>query len=125
MKKYSLVFLFLLISCSHADDELKYSCARPMKQDKFVENRDIDRYNSEVQNYKSCVDEFVLTNKEIIANRSDAISDAINDWNDFVAGKSKKHKEDREFTGSTGVPLGGSHTIDHSDPSKISTGWRF
>jgi len=112
----------LFFGVLYADDLLEYTCARPIKPAKFVENRDVERYNKDVQNYRGCMDEFVAKNKEIVDAHTTAIKEAINDWNGFVAGTKKKQKEDRKFVGEkTGV----SHTVGQSDPYKLTTGFKF
>ena len=72
------------------------------------DSRDMQRYNSAVDNYKTCVDTFVAKRKETIDAERENISKAIDDWNGFVAEANKK-TESQQFTGSTGVPLPRSH----------------
>lgn len=91
-----------------ASDSVTYDCARPLKPNSLQDSRDMQRYNSAVDNYKTCVDTFVAKRKETIDAERENISKAIDDWNGFVAEANKK-TESQQFTGSTGVPLPRSH----------------
>jgi len=124
MKK-SILLIILLLSALHSDELLfKHQCAKPIKPVNITGNRDINRYNSEMQNYKTCMMTFIEKHKALRKKHSDALNDAINEWNSFAGGTRKKNT-DQKFTGSQGVPQGGNHTVGHSDPYKISTGFKF
>lgn len=124
MRKIIFSFGVVGILLLSANDIITYDCARPLLPKQFKEQRDYDIYNSNMENYKSCIDAFIAKNKEAIDVRRDAINKAVEDWNSFVASKNSKSDE-HSITGSQGIPLGGNHTVGHSDPHKISGGWKF
>ncbi|MBE0515733.1 hypothetical protein [Sulfurimonas sp.] len=124
MKKIIFSLVVIGIISLSANDTVVYDCARPLKPSSLQDSRDVQRYNSAVDNYKTCVDTFLVKRKEAISAERENISKAIEDWNGFVAEANKK-TESQKFTGSTGVPLGGSHTVGKSDSSKITTGFKF
>lgn len=60
------------------------SCFQPSKPYQFNSQWELDNFNQEVQDYKTCISNFVNEQKEAAANHQQAASDAIDDWNRFV-----------------------------------------
>lgn len=60
------------------------SCLSPSKPYQFNSQWELDNFNQEVQDYKSCISNFVEEQNEAARNHQQAASDAIDDWNRFV-----------------------------------------
>lgn len=60
------------------------SCFKPSKPYQFNSQWEVDNWNDEVSNYKSCISEFVDEQNRAAANHQQAASDAIDEWNSFV-----------------------------------------
>ncbi len=123
MKK-SIISIATLIVLSVNASEYKLECPRPLKPTEFTQQIEVDSYNSSVNNYKSCIDTFIRQHKQELNKHTQAVNDAVNEWNSFASGTKKKDAK-RKFTGSQGAPEAGSRTVGKSDPYKISTGWKF
>ncbi|RLA74429.1 MAG: hypothetical protein DRG78_21330 [Epsilonproteobacteria bacterium] len=124
MKKSTLIIVLLFSALSASEIQYKHQCARPIKPVSVTSNIEVEKYNNDMQNYQTCMMAFIEKHKVLRKKHTDALNEAIADWNSFASGSKKKDKS-RKFTGSQGVPQGGSHTVGHSDPYKISTGLKF
>ena len=61
-----------------------HSCRQPNKPYEFTSQRQVDRFNSEVEDYRSCINRFVGKQQEAAAAHQNAAQDAIYEWDDFV-----------------------------------------
>jgi len=59
-------------------------CSKPYKPYKFNSQRELDRFNDEVQSYKSCINDFIEEQQEAAKHHSNAANEAIDEWNNFV-----------------------------------------
>jgi len=68
-----------------ADDwQPDHDCTKPYKPYTFSSQWEIENFRNEVEDYKRCIAEFVEEQKDAIHNHTQAIDDAIDEWNDFV-----------------------------------------
>ncbi len=124
MKNLILIIVLLLSALSASKIQYKHQCARPIKPVSINSNSEVRQYNNDMKNYQTCMTAFIEKHKALRKKHTDAVNEAIADWNSFASGTKKKEKS-RKFTGSQEVPQGGNHTVGHSDPYKISTGFKF
>ncbi|WP_227499664.1 hypothetical protein ABWH88_12955 [Marinobacter adhaerens] len=61
-----------------------HSCYEPSKPYEFTSQWEVDQFNSEVEDYRSCINRFVEEQQEAAAAHQQAAQDAIGDWNSFV-----------------------------------------
>lgn len=61
-----------------------HSCSRPYKPYQFNDEWEVQRFESEVQRYKQCIEDFVEEQEDEIQNHRDAAEEAIDEWNRFV-----------------------------------------
>ncbi|UJF24074.1 hypothetical protein L0B52_06950 [Suttonella sp. R2A3] len=64
-----------------------HTCFEPNKPYQFDTQWQEDRFNSEVEDYLSCINRFIEEQQEAIANHKKAAQNAINEWDDFVRRK--------------------------------------
>jgi len=107
-----IILTTLLLASALLATELHPQCAKPIG-------------NANADLYKACIDDFIREHKQKRQEHTKAVNNAINEWNDFVAVRNGTKKQTRTFTGSTGVPIGGAHTVGHSDESRVTTGFKF
>lgn len=60
------------------------SCYRPSKPYEFTSQWEIDSFYNDVDTYRACIEDFVEEQQDEISEHQEAISDAIDEWNDFV-----------------------------------------
>jgi hypothetical protein len=60
------------------------SCHKPYKPYKFTSEYQVRQFESDVQQYKRCISDFVDEQKEEAQNHSEAADRAIEEWNRFV-----------------------------------------
>jgi hypothetical protein len=60
------------------------SCYEPSKPYEFTSQWEVDSFNSEVEDYRSCINRFVEEQQEAAAAHQQAAQDAIGEWNNFV-----------------------------------------
>lgn len=110
----------------HANDEsYELKCAPPIKQTSFASNYEVENYNSKMNIYKGCIDDFIREHKEQIDIHNQALNKAIGQWNTFVNDGKPEKKEDNSITGHTGVSQGSPSTIGHSDPTTLYKKFKF
>ncbi len=85
MKKLILVISLVLSINMYADNyEPSHYCTKPYKPYEFTDQYELDLYNSQVQTYKNCIQEFVDEQEDAIRNHSNARNSAIDEWNSFA-----------------------------------------
>ena len=90
MKTINVLKLLLSISLffpsiSQADMfEPNHSCSKPYKPYKFNNQYEVDNFNDDVRRYKECINDFIEEQNDSIKNHSNAVDNAIDDWNRFV-----------------------------------------
>lgn len=106
------------------ENKVNHKCSKPIKLVSFKDSRQVEKYNEKVQYYSTCIKDFVNKYKN---NRkySESVNNAIKEWNSFAKSTQKEKSDNVTFSGSTGVKNGGSHTVGHSDPTRITGEWKF
>ncbi|MGE4340444.1 MAG: hypothetical protein AB7E55_31520 [Pigmentiphaga sp.] len=61
-----------------------HSCRKPYKPFAFNSQWELDNFNDDVRRYRRCITDFVEEQETAIENHTNAIGDAIEDWNRFV-----------------------------------------
>lgn len=61
-----------------------HSCSKPYKPYQFRDQYEVDRFNSEVKQFKKCINDFVEEQNEASKKHLQAGQDAIDDWNSYV-----------------------------------------
>jgi len=80
-----LIFLvFSVDAFSHSRWQTDHSCFKPIKPYEFQSQWEVDAFNNEVDNYQSCIEQFVSEQEEAVSAHSRAIDEAIDEWNNFV-----------------------------------------
>jgi len=123
MKTIKTLLIIATLTTLSASD-YKLSCAKPLKPSSLDSNRAINKYSTDSRNYKACIDDFIREHKEQREKHTAAINSAIGEWNSYVNGGKPKN-QDNSITAKTGVSQGGSHTVDHSDPTSIYKNLKF
>lgn len=62
-----------------------HSCSKPFKPFEFSSEFELDMFNSDVEDYKYCISEFVDEQQEQAQDHLDAAAEAIDEWNNFVS----------------------------------------
>ena len=62
-----------------------YSCPKPGKAAEVKSQEQADKFNEAVSKYKACIEAFVQQQTAAVENHQRAASQAITEWNDFVA----------------------------------------
>ncbi len=60
------------------------NCTAPFKPARFNTEREINTFNTAVERYQSCINDFVDDQNEQAERHQKAASDAVNTWNRFV-----------------------------------------
>ena len=79
-----ITILILVFSAQANDDDLAPSCSKPYKPDQFNTQAELDKYNTDVQQYQRCLYDFVTEQEEAIQRHQHAANNAIDEWNSFV-----------------------------------------
>jgi|GEM_PF-667534 len=61
-----------------------HSCHKPYRPYQFTSEYEVSNYNSEVDSYKRCIEEFVDEQKDASNHHRDAAREAIEEWNSFA-----------------------------------------
>jgi hypothetical protein len=86
-----LAFLVFAAPLATADSSApSHSCSKPGKAAAVKSQNDAEKFNEAVSKYKSCIQAFVQQHEDAIANHQRAASQAITEWNDFVANDMKR-----------------------------------
>ena len=67
-----------------------YSCPKPGKAAEIKSQEQADKFNEAVSKYKACIEAFVQQQTAAVENHQRAASQAITEWNDFVANDMKR-----------------------------------
>ena len=86
-----LAFLVFAAPLAKADFSVpSHSCSKPGKAVEVKSQNDAEKFNEAVSKYKSCIQGFVQQQEDAIANHQRAASQAIAEWNEFVANDMKR-----------------------------------
>ena len=61
-----------------------HSCSKPYKPFQFSSEWELESFRNGVDQYKTCIADFVDEQYEEAENHRDAAQEAIDDWNNFV-----------------------------------------
>lgn len=61
-----------------------HMCQKPQKPYQFTSQWEVDSFSDAVDRYKRCITDFVEEQTTAANNHSEAIDDAIDEWNRFV-----------------------------------------
>ncbi|MCQ4266751.1 hypothetical protein NAV28_05925 [Pseudomonas stutzeri] len=59
-------------------------CSKPDKPYEFEDEWELDNFNSEVEDYKQCISDFVDEQNEAVRYHQNAAQESIDEWNSFV-----------------------------------------
>ncbi len=62
-----------------------HSCYKPSKPYQFNSEYEVSSFNSEVESYRNCINDFVDEQNQAIKKHKNAAEDAIDEWNSFVS----------------------------------------
>ncbi|MDH0424153.1 hypothetical protein [Stutzerimonas stutzeri] len=85
----TLYFVFIIFimssSLSIADSyQPSHYCSEPDKPFEFEDEWELDNFNSEVEDYKQCISDFVDEQNAAVRHHQNAAQEAIDEWNSFV-----------------------------------------
>ncbi|MBB6287652.1 LmbE family N-acetylglucosaminyl deacetylase [Pseudomonas sp. JAI120] len=82
----ALLLLGMLLSpLAFADTiEPSHDCSQPSVPYEFEDQNERDQFNAEVEEYKSCITDFVEEQQDAIRKHKSAADDAIEEWNSFA-----------------------------------------
>ena len=87
----ALTFLVFAVPLASADTSSpSYSCPKPGKAAEVKSQEQADKFNEAVSKYKACIEAFVQQQTAAVENHQRAASQAITEWNDFVANDMKR-----------------------------------
>jgi hypothetical protein len=85
----SFLFLAFLNSSSMADMFTpSHSCHKPHRPYEFTSEYEISSYNSRVNSYRRCIEEFADEQKDAANHHRDAAREAVEEWNSYVRNES-------------------------------------
>ncbi len=61
-----------------------HSCSKPYKPYEFNDQYELDRFWSDVESYKQCIEDFVEEQNHAARKHKDAAEEAIDEWNNYV-----------------------------------------
>jgi hypothetical protein len=61
-----------------------HSCSKPYRPSRFTSKIAFDIFMDEVEEYKSCIEEFVEEQEDAIKKHREAANEAVEEWNSFV-----------------------------------------
>ena len=80
----SLVLVFSANSALADSYTPSHYCSKPYKPFEFTSQWEVDSFLSDVENYKSCIEDFVEEQQDAIRKHQSAADEAIDEWNSFV-----------------------------------------
>lgn len=82
---FLMIFLTLFTSPVQTDMfEPSHSCYAPSKPYEFEDEWQLNRFKDEVEEFRSCIEDFVEEQNDAVRKHQDAAEEAIDDWNRFV-----------------------------------------
>jgi len=85
MKAPWALLILNLFTFAHADSFTpSHSCSEPYKPLEFNNPWELDNFNSEVEDYKQCISDFVGEQNDEAKNHQEAAQEAIEEWNHYV-----------------------------------------
>ena len=84
-------FVFTAPLANAADSSApSHSCRKPGKPGEIKTQQEADKFNEAVNQYKTCIEEFVRQQEDAAMVHRRAASQAISEWNDFVTNDMKQ-----------------------------------
>jgi len=80
----SLVLVFSANSALADNFTPSHYCSKPYKPFEFTSQWEVDSFLSDVESYKSCIEDFVEEQQDAIRKHQSAADEAIDEWNSFV-----------------------------------------
>ena len=80
-----LMFVAFAASLVRADTFTpSHSCSKPYKPYQFTSKWEVENFNDDVRQYRSCIEEFVEEQQDAIKRHRNAVNEVIEEWNSFV-----------------------------------------
>ncbi|MFC1720111.1 hypothetical protein ACFL00_03110 [Pseudomonadota bacterium] len=84
MQKFGLALLLILLAVNPVltDADMftpSHSCSKPYKPYEFEDERAVDRFKDEVEDYQRCIDDFVEEQNDAIRKHQRAAQEAIDE----------------------------------------------
>ena len=88
----AIAFLVFAAPLANAADSSapSHSCHKPGKPAEIKTQQEADKFNEAVNQYKSCIEEFIRQQEDAAMIHRRAANAAINEWNDFVTNDMKQ-----------------------------------
>lgn len=61
-----------------------HSCYKPNKPYQFDDERQLQRFNDDVEEYKRCIADFVDEQNDAVRKHQNAAEEAIDEWNNYA-----------------------------------------
>ena len=86
MKKLLLLFTLIVfpLVLSADSSEPSHHCIKPKPYAFMDDKEELDRYKTETEKYKECIQAFVDEQNDAIRNHEKAANSAIEEWNHFT-----------------------------------------
>jgi len=86
--KLKTLLLTLLLSIglsggAYAEYVSSHSCSEPYKPYQFTSQYEVDSYNDEVEEFRTCIEDYIEEQNDAVRDHQRAAEDAIDDWNNF------------------------------------------
>jgi hypothetical protein len=69
----------------YAEYVSSHSCSEPYKPYQFTSQYEIDSYNDEVEEFRTCIEDYIEEQNDAVRDHQGAAEDAIDDWNNFAS----------------------------------------
>ena len=80
-----MAVLIAAVSLSaYAEYVSSHSCSEPYKPYQFNSQYQVDTYNDEVEEFRTCIEDFIEEQNSAIRSHQRESEDAIDDWNNFA-----------------------------------------
>lgn len=80
-----MIVVFMTASLSANSEYVSsHSCSEPYKPYQFTSQYVVDTYNDEVEEFKTCIEDFIEDQNDAIRKHQREAEDAIDDWNNFA-----------------------------------------
>lgn len=104
----------------------KPNCEKPIHPKRFLTNNDVLQYNSSMEQYQTCMLNFIQKHKEIISHENMIVNSAIQEWNDFVQQSNQQRigsSSEQDNSWSSGQVQ--SHTTGSSNTNILYKNFKF